>query len=58
VFFFFFPPVVQVLIGIAVVVGGVLKGSVILDVVGALLVARGGYRWLRKRRRGDEGDAR
>jgi hypothetical protein len=58
VFFFFFPPVVQVLIGIAVVVLGALKGSVILDVVGALLVARGGYRWLRKRRGGDEGDAR
>ena len=57
-FLFFFPPVVQVLVGAAVIVGGVLKGSVLLDVVGALLVARGGYRWLRKRRGIGGGDAR
>jgi hypothetical protein len=48
--FFRFPPVIQALVGVAVIVAGVLIGRDALDIVGALLIVRGGYRWLRQRR--------
>jgi hypothetical protein len=45
----FLPPVVQALIGVAVLVAGVAAHIPILDAVGCLGVAVGGYRWLRRR---------
>jgi hypothetical protein len=45
----FLPPLVQALIGIAVLGAGVAVHSVILGALGCLGIAVGGYRWLRKR---------
>lgn len=45
----FLPPVVQVLIGVVALGAGVATHLVILDVIGGLGIAVGGYRWLRKR---------
>jgi threonine/homoserine/homoserine lactone efflux protein len=48
----FLPPVVGVLIGLALLVAGVAAHIVILEVVGGVVLVAGGYRWLRKRRDG------
>ena len=45
----FFSPVGQALIGIALLVAGVATHIVLLDVLGCVGIAVGGYRWLRKR---------
>jgi uncharacterized membrane protein len=45
----FLPPIVQALIGIALIAAGVAAHIVILDVLGCVGIAVGGYRWLRKR---------
>jgi hypothetical protein len=49
---FFIPPVIQTVIGIAVLGAGVALHSVILDAIGCLSLVVGGARWLRKRRNG------
>jgi hypothetical protein len=46
---FFVPPIVQALIGVAMLVAGVAAHIVLLDAIGCLAIAVGGYRWLRKR---------
>lgn len=51
-FLFFFPPVVQALIGVAILGAGVATHLAILDAIGCLAIAVGGYRWLRKRNSG------
>jgi hypothetical protein len=48
----FLPPVVQALIGIALLAAGVASHLVILDVIGCVGIVVGGYRWLRKRNGG------
>lgn len=45
----FFPPLIQALIGVAVLVAGVVTHIAILDAIGGLGIAVGGYRWLRRR---------
>jgi len=46
---FLVPPLMQALIGVALLVAGVVTHIAILDVVGCAGIAVGGYRWLRKR---------
>ena len=48
----FLPPVVQALIGVALLVAGVATHVIVLDAIGAVGIAVGGYRWLRKRNGG------
>jgi hypothetical protein len=48
----FLPPLVGVLIGLALLVAGVAAHIVILEVVGGVGIVVGGYRWLRKRNGG------
>lgn len=48
----FLPPVVQALIGIALVAAGVATHFVLLDLFGCVGIAVGGYRWQRRRRSG------
>jgi len=45
----FLPPIAAALIGVAAIVAGVATHIVILDGIGCLGIAVGGYRWLRKR---------
>jgi hypothetical protein len=45
----FLPPIVQALVGAGVLVTGVATHIVILDMIGCLGIAVGGYRWLRQR---------
>jgi hypothetical protein len=52
IMFLFVPPVVQVLIGVALVAAGAAAHIVILDVLGGVGIVVGGYRWLRKRNGG------
>ena len=49
---FFFPPVVQILGGIVILVIGVAMHTVIIAAIGGLALVLGGARWLRKRRDG------
>lgn len=46
------PPIVQALIGVALVAAGVATHIGVLDVLGCVGIAVGGYRWLRKRNDG------
>jgi hypothetical protein len=48
----FLPPIVQALIGVAVLGAGVATHLPILDAIGCVGIAVGGYRWQRKRRDG------
>jgi hypothetical protein len=48
----FLPPVIQALIGIALLGAGVATHLVILEALGCLGIVVGGYRWLRKRNGG------
>jgi hypothetical protein len=51
-FLFLIPPVIQTVIGVAVLGAGLATHIVILDVIGCLGLVTGGARWLRKRRNG------
>ena len=46
----FLPPIVQILVGIALLAAGVATHIAILDALGALSLIIGGARWLRKQR--------
>jgi hypothetical protein len=48
---FFLPPIVQALIGVAMLVAGVALQSVIIAGIGVLGLAVGGARYVRSRRR-------
>jgi hypothetical protein len=48
----FLPPIVQALIGVALIGAGVATHVVILDAIGCVGIVVGGYRWQRKRRNG------
>jgi hypothetical protein len=48
----FLPAIVQVLIGIGFLGAGIATHLVILDAIGGVGIAVGGYRWLRKHRGG------
>jgi uncharacterized YccA/Bax inhibitor family protein len=50
--FFFFPPIIQILGGIVILVVGVAMHSVIIGAIGGLALVLGGARWLRKQRDG------
>lgn len=46
----FLPPLVQALIGVGLLGAGVATHLVVLDAIGCVGIAVGGYRWQRKRR--------
>ena len=50
-FLFFLPPVVQAVIGVAVIAGGLVLHSYILAGVGAASLVIGGARWATRSRR-------
>lgn len=51
---FFFPPIVQVLVGAGLVAAGLAVHKVPLDIIGGIILILGGARFLRKPRGGTD----